>query len=157
MKAPRQTHRAGKCLAAAFAVRWSWRSTFPLFGPGTITPQQAVGRTAPRMRPISAVGASTPAWRRAEEASLASRMRKRSRPGVSAPGAARRCDGHVIARLAADTAGEECPRDIDHVRRALALVKQRRAAPGAETSGRLRVRILEASDAYSALHHAGVL
>jgi len=25
-------------------------------------------------------------------------------------------DGHVIARLAADTAGEESPRDIDHVR-----------------------------------------
>src|SRR5262249_15458137 len=29
---------------------------------------------------------------------------------------------HVIARLATDTAGEECPRNIDHVRRALALV-----------------------------------
>ena len=31
-------------------------------------------------------------------------------------------DGHVIAGLAAGTAGEECPRDIDHVRRARALV-----------------------------------
>src|SRR6516164_10471095 len=91
MKAPRQTHRAGTCLAAAFAVRWSWRSTFPLFGPGTITPRQAVARTAQRMRPISAVGANTPAWRRAEEASLASRMRRRSRPEASALDAARRC------------------------------------------------------------------
>src|SRR6516225_4062706 len=59
-------------------------------------------------------------------------------------------DGHVIAGLAADTAGEECPRDIDHVRRALALVEQRRAAPGAEASGRLHRRILEASEAFSA-------
>ena len=60
-------------------------------------------------------------------------------------------DGHVIEGLAAGTAGEECPRDIDHVRRALALVKQRRPAPGAEASGQLCLRILEA------LHHAGVL
>ena len=66
-------------------------------------------------------------------------------------------DGHVIPGLAAGTAGEECPRDIDHVRRALALVEQRRAAPGAEASGRLRRCILEASDASSALRHAGVL
>src|SRR5215471_16318827 len=64
-------------------------------------------------------------------------------------------DGHVIAGLAAGTAREECPRDIDHVRRVLALVEQRRAAPGAEASGRLRRRILEASDAASALRHAG--
>ena len=98
MKAPPQTHRAGTCLAAAFAVRWSWRSTFLLFGPGTITPRQAVARTAPRMRPISAVGASAPAWRRAEEASLASRMRRRSRPEASAPGAARRCSTSASAR-----------------------------------------------------------
>src|ERR1700722_16723957 len=34
-------------------------------------------------------------------------------------------DGEVIAGLAAGTAAEECPRDIDHMRRALALVKQR--------------------------------
>ena len=47
MNAPRHTYRAGTCLAAAFAARWSSKSTFPLFGPGTITPQQAVGRTAP--------------------------------------------------------------------------------------------------------------
>ena len=66
-------------------------------------------------------------------------------------------DGHVIAGLAAGTAAEQCPRDIDHVRRALALVKQRRPAPGAEASGRLCVRILEASDASLALHHPGVL
>jgi len=66
-------------------------------------------------------------------------------------------DGHVIAGLAAGTAGEECPRDIDHVRRALALVEQRRTAPGAEASGRLRRCILEASDASSALRHAGTL
>src|SRR5713101_3417229 len=56
-------------------------------------------------------------------------------------------DGHVIARLADGTAAEECPRDIDHVRRALALVKQRSPAPGAEASGRLCLRILEVSDA----------
>jgi hypothetical protein len=66
-------------------------------------------------------------------------------------------DGQVIAGLAAGTAGEQCPRDIDHVRRALALVKQRRPAPGAEASGRLCLRILEVSDASLALHHAGVL
>jgi hypothetical protein len=32
-------------------------------------------------------------------------------------------DGYVIAGLTAGTAGEECPGDIHHVRRALALVK----------------------------------
>ena len=47
MNAPRQTYRVGTCLAAGFAVPWSWRSTFPLFGPGTITPRQAVAHTAP--------------------------------------------------------------------------------------------------------------
>src|SRR6516165_4113767 len=56
-------------------------------------------------------------------------------------------DGHVIARLAAGSARKECARDIDHVRRVLALVKQRRPAPGAEASGRLRFRILETGDA----------
>jgi len=66
-------------------------------------------------------------------------------------------DGYVIAGLSAGTAGEECPRDIDHVRRVHALVKQRGAAPGAEASGRLCLRILEASDASLALHHASVL
>ena len=66
-------------------------------------------------------------------------------------------DGHVIAGLAAGTAAEECPWDIDHVRRALALVEQRSPAPGAEASGRLCLRILEASDASLALHHAGML
>jgi len=66
-------------------------------------------------------------------------------------------DCRVIAGLAAGAASEECPRDIDHVWRALALVKQWRAALGAEAAGRLRLRILEASYASSALHHAGVL
>ena len=66
-------------------------------------------------------------------------------------------DGHVIAGLAAGTAGEECPRDIDHVRRTLALVKQRRPAPAAEASCRLCFRILEASDASLAPQHAGML
>src|SRR5580704_4173740 len=66
-------------------------------------------------------------------------------------------DGHVVAGLAAGTAGEERPRDIDHLRRALALIEQRRAAPGTEASGRLRLRVLEASDDSLALRHAGVL
>jgi hypothetical protein len=66
-------------------------------------------------------------------------------------------DGHVIAGLAAGTAGEECPRDIDHVRRALELVQQRRTAAGAEASGRVRLRILVASDASSTPRHAGML
>src|SRR6267154_1077983 len=66
-------------------------------------------------------------------------------------------DGHMVAGLAAGTAGEERPRDVDHMRRALALIEQRRAAPGAETSGRVCLGIIEASDASLALHHAGVL
>src|SRR6516165_6801093 len=63
-------------------------------------------------------------------------------------------DGHMIAGLAAGTAGEECPRDIDHVRRALALVEQRSTAPRAEASSRLCSRVLEASNAPSALRLA---
>jgi hypothetical protein len=66
-------------------------------------------------------------------------------------------DGHLIAGLASRTAAEECPRDIDHVRRALALVKHWSPAAGAETSGRVCVGILKASDTFLALHHAGVL
>jgi hypothetical protein len=66
-------------------------------------------------------------------------------------------DGNVIAGLAAGAAAEECPRDIHHVRRALARVKQRRPASGAEAPGRLRRCMLEASDTSLALHHAGVL
>src|SRR5208282_161876 len=66
-------------------------------------------------------------------------------------------DGHVVAGLPAGTAGEERPRDIDHVRRALARIEQRRAASGTEASGRLRLRVLEAGDASLALRHAGVL
>ena len=38
-------------------------------------------------------------------------------------------DGYVIAWLAAGAAGEKRPRNVDHMRRALALVEQRRAAP----------------------------
>ena len=56
-------------------------------------------------------------------------------------------DGHVVAGLATCTAGEERPRDVDHVQRALALIEQRRAAPGTEAAGRLGLRVLEASDA----------
>ena len=37
-------------------------------------------------------------------------------------------NGHVVAGLPAGTAGEERPRDIDHLRRALALIEQRRDA-----------------------------
>ena len=54
--------------------------------------------------------------------------------------------GHVVAELAAGTAGEERPRDVDHMRRALALIEQRRAAPGTEASGRSCRLVLEASD-----------
>jgi hypothetical protein len=66
-------------------------------------------------------------------------------------------DGHVIAGLAASTAGKECPRDIDHVRRPLSHVKHRSAATGAETSDRPGFRILETGDASLAPHHRGVL
>ena len=66
-------------------------------------------------------------------------------------------DGYVIAWLAAGAAGEKRPRNVDHMRRALALVEQRRAAPGTEASGRRRLRVLEASDTAMALCHAGAL
>src|SRR5262249_19793630 len=65
--------------------------------------------------------------------------------------------GHVVAGLAANTAGEECPGDIHHVGPALALIEQRRTAAGAKASGRLRLGVLEASDASLTLRHAGVL
>src|SRR6516164_623834 len=79
------------------------------------------------------------------------------KPGACVGPVLKLLDSHVITRLAASTAGEERPRNIHHVRRALALVEQRRAAPGTKASGRLHRRILEASDAPSALHHAGAL
>jgi hypothetical protein len=63
----------------------------------------------------------------------------------------------VITGLPSGTAAEECTRDINHVWRALALVKHWRPASGAEASGRVGLDILEADDASSALHHAGVL
>ena len=66
-------------------------------------------------------------------------------------------DGEVIAGLAAGTAAEECPRNIDHPRRALAFVKQRSPAPETEASGRLCVRIREASDTSLTLHYPDVL
>src|SRR5207245_6140334 len=66
-------------------------------------------------------------------------------------------DGHVVAGLAAGTAGEERPRDIDHMQRALALVEQRRAAPGTEAAGRFGLRVFEAGGASLALRHAGML
>src|SRR4051794_11142408 len=40
------------------------------------------------------------------------------KPGACVGPILKLLDGHVIAGLAAGTAGEECPRDIDHVRRA---------------------------------------
>ena len=43
-------------------------------------------------------------------------------------------DGDVVAGLAAGTAGEERPRDVDHMR-ALALIEQWSAAPGTEAAG----------------------
>ena len=85
---------SGRCLCGAVELEID----FPAFGPGTTTPRQAVSRTAPRMPPISVVGASAPAWPRAEETSLASRMRRRSRPEASVPGAARRCSTSASAR-----------------------------------------------------------
>jgi hypothetical protein len=66
-------------------------------------------------------------------------------------------DGHVIAGLASGAAAEKCSRDVDHVLRALALIKQWNPAPGAEASGRVRLGILEASDASLALHHVCAL
>src|ERR1700761_1628984 len=66
-------------------------------------------------------------------------------------------DGQVIAGLAPGTATEECARNIDHVLRALALVKQWSPAPGAEASGRVCLGIMEASDTSLAHHDAGML
>src|SRR6516164_11286537 len=62
-------------------------------------------------------------------------------------------DRHVIAGLAAGAAGEERARDIDHMRRAPALVEQRRATSATEAPGRLRFRILEANDVSVTLGH----
>jgi len=63
-------------------------------------------------------------------------------------------DGYMVAGLAAGTAGEERPRDIDHVGRALLLIEERRTASRTETAGRLRLSIFEASDAALTLRHA---
>ena len=63
-------------------------------------------------------------------------------------------DGYVIAGLPADAAGEERPRDVDHMRRTLALVEQRRAASGTEASRRRRLHVLETSYTATALRHA---
>ena len=87
-------HVSGRCLCGAVELEID----FPAFWAWHDHSAEAVARTAQRMRPISVVGASTPAWRRAEEASLASRMPRRSRPEASAPGAARRCSTNASAR-----------------------------------------------------------
>jgi hypothetical protein len=62
-------HVCGRCLCGAVELEID----FPAFWAWHDHSAEAVARTAQRMRPISVVGASTPAWRRAEEASLASR------------------------------------------------------------------------------------
>jgi hypothetical protein len=59
---------------------------------------------------------------------------KRNKRGAFISPILKLLDCDVVARLAAGTAGEECPRDIDHMRGALALVKQRRPASRAEAS-----------------------
>src|SRR5450759_1413580 len=73
----------------------------------------------------------------------------------------RRCPADVLPSLndlgtCGPNASVEELRMID-LTRALALIEQRRAAPGTEASGRSCCRVLEASDASSALWHAGVL
>src|SRR6185312_527730 len=55
-------------------------------------------------------------------------------------------DGKVIERLAARAAREQGTRDVHHVRRAGALVEQRRAAGRAEAARGLRGRIVIARD-----------
>lgn len=66
-------------------------------------------------------------------------------------------DRHVISGLAAGAAAEQRPRNVDHVRPALALVEQRRAAPRTEAADGPRMSVLKPSDASLALHHARVL
>ena len=82
---------------------------------------------------------------------------KRGKPIAGVDPILKLFDGYMIAGLAAGTAGEERPRDINHVRRAFALVKQRRPALGAEASARLCLCIFEASNASLALHDVKVL
>src|SRR3974390_2384428 len=55
-------------------------------------------------------------------------------------------DGEVIERLAAGPPREQRARDVDHVRRAGALVEQRRAAGRTEAARGLRCLILVARD-----------
>src|SRR6516164_8475503 len=78
-----------------------------------------------------------------------------SAPRRSHPASSPRCCRSTASTTAASTLSAR--RGLDHVRRALALVEQRRAAPGAEASGRLRRRVLEARNASPALRQAGVL
>jgi hypothetical protein len=51
-------HMSARCLCGAVELEID----FPAFGPGTITPRQAVAGMSLRMRPTSDVGADTPAW-----------------------------------------------------------------------------------------------
>src|SRR5215472_5048433 len=66
-------------------------------------------------------------------------------------------DGDVIERLASGAAREQRARDVDHMRRARAFVKQRRAACGAEAARSLRRKILVAPDQGLALDDAKAL
>jgi len=63
---------------------------------------------------------------------------------------------YVVARLPARTAGEKCPGQVDHVRRAFALIKERGSAVAAEPSDRLGIRVIEARDAFLTLHYTNV-
>src|ERR1700731_4179645 len=113
------------------------------------------GRVGQRtQRPPRLAGAPARFWAFPDDTGVAL---KRYKPVTGVGPILKLFDGHVIAGLASGTAAEECAQDIDHVRRAPALVKQWRPAPGAEASGRVCLGILEAGDASSALHHAGVL
>ena len=85
---------SGRCLCGAvkleidFPAFWAWHD------------HSTASRRAHGAAYATYIGCwrSTPAWRRADEASLASRMRRRSRPEASAPGAARRCSTSASAR-----------------------------------------------------------
>src|SRR6476659_3398168 len=55
-------------------------------------------------------------------------------------------DRDVIERLPTGAAGEQCARNVDHVRRAAALVGDRRAATGTEAAHGLRLGVLVARD-----------
>src|ERR1700690_121181 len=66
-------------------------------------------------------------------------------------------DGDMIERLPAGAAGKKRARDVDHVRRARAFVRQRRAAACAEAARGFRGLILVARDPRLALGDAKAL